>query len=149
MLLKFNQIMLSQFNSNPMAYKSFPCKNFSIITVADQEALILALGRGCYISLTGFQEFTEIILIDYYLIHNLGIILLKNTIAYHNNFNHKIVLDCKNSLSYTIFALENEFKYIILSKVPKEVFASLKELAISKESQLFADQENVFEYFRN
>lgn len=85
----------------------------------------------------------QVVIIDCLLIDNLGIALLKETINYYNKNNHTIALNVNNSVSYLIFALENNFQFIITTLKNTDI-SNYKELALKLNCKIFNFTEQKF-----
>ncbi len=107
-----------------------------MLKVYSQEELLVALSGK------------EAVLVDYSVVHNLGIVLLKATIVANNMNNLLIIVDTGNSLPYLIFSIENGFK-IILVNIEKSIYLSYKDMATKYECLLFNCVENLIEYLNN
>ncbi|MDR0484558.1 MAG: hypothetical protein LBH40_04715 [Alphaproteobacteria bacterium] len=93
-----------------------------------------------------YQESNKknLIVIDYLLLENLGMVLLKKTIDYYNKEQHLILLDVKDSLAYLLFALENNFKFIFTTLKNQDI-DNIILLAENQGSKIFNFTENIFE----
>jgi hypothetical protein len=80
---------------------------------------------------------------------NIGIVLLKAIIEKYQYPLDYIIIDCKNSIAYCIFALENNFKYILLNCNNSEVEVNINTLAMQNKGYIFNTEEKIIEYFVN
>lgn len=85
----------------------------------------------------------QVIIIDCLLIDNLGLTLLKETINYYNKSNHVVILNVEKSLPYLIFAIENNFKFIITTFKNLDI-NNYKELAKNNSCKIFNFTDNIF-----
>ena len=102
-----------------------------------------------YLKNEGNNNNYQLVFLDYYFIHNMGIKLLKNIIDEKNiNQKIKIIFNCKDSLSYTLFAIESKITYIIY-ECNYDNLSNLQKLANSYNALIFQSIEKSIEYFKN
>ncbi len=106
-----------------------------ILYIDNQEDLVNALCRNNNITIT--------LIIDCLLIDNLGMLLLKETINNYNTNNHTFLLNVGNSLPYLIFAIENNFSFIITTFNNINI-DNFKKLAKNHNCKIFNFTENIF-----
>lgn len=91
---------------------------------------------------------SNLLIIPYNFIHNLGLELLHAFIMQHNINQIPYVINCENTLSYTIFAIEIKFPYILFCHNDKDILNNMKTLAQQQNVTIFTNNENMFEYFK-
>ena len=87
--------------------------------------------------------------IHYNIVHNLGILMLKETFLFYNIKMENIAIDCKDSISYCIFSIEHSFRNILLSISCGNTFSTIKELGKNNNINIYDNKEKIFEYFGN
>jgi hypothetical protein len=111
-------------------------KNF--IYTSSQEELIEALNT---------TDASQYIYVDYYIVQNLGLLLLKNTIQVRKSYE-KIIINTSTSLSYLITAIEHQFPFIITS-IDSSIFEKYELLAKKYNCLIFCSEKNLIEYLEN
>ncbi len=101
-----------------------------------------------------FTEVNNYVNYKYLLINNatlvnIGVVLIKSIIEKYQYPLDYIIIDCKNSIAYCIFALENNFKYMLLDCNNSEVEANINNLAMQNKGYIFNNEEKIIEYFVN
>lgn len=94
------------------------------------------------------KDESNILIIPYNLIHNLGLDLLKTFIMEYNVNQIPYVINCESTISYVIYGIETNFPYIIFSHKNKTILQNMQSLAQLNSVTIFANTENMFEYFR-
>ncbi|UQY80599.1 hypothetical protein HAV_00804 [Candidatus Hepatincola sp. Av] len=91
---------------------------------------------------------SNILIIPYTFINNLGLDLLKTLIMQYNVNHIPCVINCENTLAYTIYAIEIKFPYILFYHKNKIILNNMKVLAQQENVTIFTNNKNMFEYFR-
>ena len=114
-------------------------KNNPYIIIDTYEDLLFSLSHNTH---------NDIRILNYYLIHNIGIEII-NTLLIQSNYykQYKIVFDCGDSLSYTLFAIENQIPHIIYNKINKN--NHLATLDKKHNSLVVKNIKKIIEYFKN
>ena len=79
------------------------------------------------------------ILIEYCLIQNIGIELLRKILSNHEKGKSIIVLECMSSIPYILIGLENGFRYFVAG-LPLEITHNISLLLKNYDAVLFVNK---------